>query len=183
MGQMITLPLVVDRSGVLISDGFFGPAANNACLHVGDGASDLAVKAFVSVDLSSIPAGANVASAVLRFSAVSAFGNPFGDFVTLTVDHVNVVTAIDAAAYDGNLLASDIAPFPALPADGVQETRELDITAELKADLVAGRPISSFRFEFNEAPTRDGQSDAVCLVGIFAEPSTSRPVAIVTLEP
>jgi hypothetical protein len=175
--------MVVDRTGSMTSDGFFGSAANNACVHVGDGTTDMAVKGFVSVDLNSVPAGANVTSAVLRISALSEFGNPFGDFVTLTVDHVNVVAAIDATAFDGQLIDNDIVPFPALPADGTQETRELDITAELKVDLAAGRPISSFRFEFNQAPTRDGQSDVVCLVGILSEPFTSPPVAIVTFEP
>jgi hypothetical protein len=181
-GQTITLPIVFDRTGTLTSDGFFGSVVNNSVVQIGDGADNKAARGFVSVNLSSIPTGANVTSAVLRFSASSDFGNPFGDFVTLTVDHVNVVTEINTTAFDGNVLTKNIAPFPALPADGTVQTRELDITAELKADLAAGRPISSYRFEFKNAPTQDGQADVVTILAIASD-ATSQPSALVTLAP
>ena len=149
-------------------------------MQIGDGADNKAVRGFVSVNLNSIPAGANVTSAVLRFSASSDSGNPFGDFVTLTVDHVNVVTSFNATAFDGNVLTRNVVPFPALPADGTVQTRELDITAELKADLTAGRPISSFRFEFKGAPTQDGQADFITILAIASD-DTKQPSAVVTL--
>jgi len=180
--QTVRLSIVFDRTGSLTSDGVFSSITTNNAALIGDLGDDKAVKAFVSVNLNAIPDGANVSRAVLRFDTHSAFGNPFGDFVTLTVDHVNVVTTIGAAAFNGNVLTGSIAPFPQLPANGAKQTLELDITNPLKADLAAGRPISSYRFQFNSAPTRDGQFDVV-FIDAFAEDANVQPVAIVTFNP
>jgi hypothetical protein len=149
---------------------------------VGDNANDMAVRGFVSITLGAIPAGANVTRVVLRLRGSVTFGNPFGDFVMLTVDHVNAVTGIDQADFLGSVITSNVASLTSLPFFPAQENIELDVTEYVKADLAAGRPISTFRFMFISAPTADAQFDIVSFEANRAD-ANMQPFGLATIGP
>jgi hypothetical protein len=59
---------------------------------------------------------------------------------------------------------------------------ELDVTTYVKADIAAGRPISSFRLLFSNAPTVDDQFDVV-FFNAFPDDPTQQPFATATIQP
>jgi hypothetical protein len=161
-GQRVPADTAFDRTGTLRSDGVYtSMLTNNYAVAGGEGDSNKADRAFVSVVLNQVPAGANVTQAILTLKASAPEGDPFGDFGNMTVDHVNVVSSINAASFNAAPLTAGIATITSLPAGLATETLELDVTAQVQADLAAGRPISSFRFQFNSAPNMDGSFDQV----------------------
>jgi hypothetical protein len=180
-GPPTRLDVVFDRTGTMSSNGLLLSILSTNAVDVGDESDDLALHGFISVSLSQLPAGAQVKNAVLHFEASVPLGNPFGDFGTLSVDHVDVVSSIGIDAFEGKDLQSAFVPFPQLPMGGPNQVIELDITDQLKADLAAGRPISSYRFQFGMAPTKDGQTDTV-LITAFTDDPANQPYALVTLD-
>jgi hypothetical protein len=157
--QSVRLDVAFDRTGSLQSDGLFVPMTANKTVSLGDTGFNVAERGFVSVTLAAIPSGANVIKVVLRLAQEAPFGNPFDDFGTLSVDHVDVVAGITAADFLANPITSSIATIPPLPTDGSTPIAELDVTNHVKADIAAGRPISSFRLVFLNAPSVDFETD------------------------
>lgn len=156
--QTARLDAAFDRTGSLQSDGFYVPMSMFKTVSLGDTGSNVAERGIVSVTLGAIPAGADVTQVVLTLVREAPFGNPYDDFGTLSVDHVNVVSSIGAANFLGNTLAASIASVPSGP---VTQIVELDVTDYVKADIAAGRPISSFRLLFAGAPSADSAADRV----------------------
>ncbi|MDX2197985.1 MAG: hypothetical protein SF069_03320 [Phycisphaerae bacterium] len=153
--ETITLDVSFDRTGTLERDGAFTSMLSSPFLVVGDDFINKAQCGFISINLNSLPATANVSRVELRFDADVLGGNPFGDFVRLSVHHVNVVSGIDAGDFNGTRLRSGVATITALsgPRDGNGRQRvTIDVTTEVNADRTAGRPISSFQLIFGEAP-------------------------------
>lgn len=184
LGTKILCDTAFDRTGSLRSDGAFVSMLTNKYVYAGDeGDTNLAQRAIISVVLNQIPAGANIVNATLRISGSAPEGDPFGEFGPMTVDHVNVVSSISAVNFLGKTLTSSIATIPSLPY-GVkqQQTLELDVTAQIKADLAAGRPISSFRFEFVNAPSVNGTFDQASLIADQND-DNARPTVTVTTNP
>jgi len=149
-----------DRTGTLRSDGIYTSMLTNNYAIAGSevipGVGDKEERAIISVVLNQVPAGATVTRALLRLSGAAAEGNPFGKFGDMTVDHINVVSSITADAFEGKTLTASIATITTLPGNILSaEMVELDVTAQVQADLAAGRPISSFRFQFANAPADD----------------------------
>jgi hypothetical protein len=184
-GQTVRLDPAFDRTGTLRDDGVFIPMTNVGAVMVGDRAANLGNqvrRGFVTVTLAAIPPGANVTRVVLHLVHESTSGNPFDDFGTLTVDHVNVVAGVTAAEFLANPITPAIAAVPPPPSARETTTFQLDVTDAVKADLAAGRPISSFRLQFNLAPTLDDEVDSVLFI---ADPNdlNQQPYATATLQP
>ncbi|MGE3180405.1 MAG: hypothetical protein AB7N71_02145 [Phycisphaerae bacterium] len=178
--ETITLDVVFDRTGTLRSDGVFAPMTRGELIGAGDSDENRESRAFISLSLNTLPATANVTRVVLRFNAQNVFGNPFSDFPACVVDHVNVVSGINAATFSEATITSQVAliePIPPLSARDV----EIDVTASVNADRAAGRPISSFRVFFAQAPTVDGQSDGI-VIRASPDNSAARPSALVTIR-
>jgi hypothetical protein len=181
--QPVQLDTAFDRTGTLRSDGAFTSMLTNNSVIAGDeGNTNLAQRGIVSVVLSPIPAGANVTKVVLRLQGSAAEGNPFADFGSMQVDHVNVVSSITTLNFAGNTLTANIASIASLPGGLVKQAVELDVTAQVQADIAAGRPISSFRFQFNTAPSLDGAFDQV-FFDANQNDIALRPTAQVTVGP
>jgi hypothetical protein len=181
--QSVRLDAAFDRSGILRSDATYNSITLYNTVFLGDDANNLPSRAFVSVVLAPVPPGANVTKVLLHLEGHILFGNPFDDFGAISVDHVNVVAGIGAADFSGNVITASIATIPPLPTDpSMFMTVELDITAQVKADIAAGRPISSFRLQFNSAPSVDKEVD---IAEFYA--STTTPAqqfyATVTIQP
>lgn len=181
--ETTTLDVAFDRTGTLQSDGVFTPmtaAAAFDVIRVGDGQNNLALRAFISINLNSLPANSTVTNALLQFEAAAPAGNPFGDFVTLTVDHVNVVSGIGVDDFVGGTVEGRIATIGPVPTFD-RRAVSIDVTRQVNADRAAGRPISSFRILFGQAPTADGQADAV-FIDASDNDGGPRPSAQVTFR-
>ncbi len=183
--ETITLDVSFDRTGTLERDGAFTSMLSSPFLVVGDDFINKEQCGFISINLSSLPATTSVSRVELRFDASDLGGNPFGDFVRLSVNHVDVVSGINANDFNGTPLRSGVATITALtgPRDGNGRQRvTVDVTTEVSADRTAGRPISSFQLIFREAPTVDGQTDALAVIASAGD-ANLRPSALVTISP
>jgi len=152
------LDVAFDRTGSIQSDGYYVPMSTNKTVSLGDTGGDIAERSIVSVTLGAIPPGANVTKVVLTLVKAAPFGNPYDDFGSISVDHVDVVSGIAAAQFTGNTLTAAIAT---IAQDTTFPTFELDVTDYVNADIAAGRPIASFRLQFSAAPSNDSSSDRV----------------------
>lgn len=174
------LDTVFDRTGTLQSDGVYTPMATSDEVRVGDSSLNLEARGFISISLNSLPATANVSRALLQFKGIAAAGNPFGDFVTLRVDHVNVVSGINAGDFVAAPIEAIFAEINSLPANSKQDV-SIDVTRQVNADRAAGRPISSFRLRFRQAPTVDGQADAA-FIDASDDDGGQRPTILATFR-
>lgn len=184
--ETVRLDTAFDRTGTLRKDGVYAPMTDSFTVRAGDmgnmgAASNLELRVFVSVTLGVIPAGANVIEVVLHLDGQVHSGNPYADFGTLDVDHVNIVSGIGLEGFYGKQLTGSFATVPAVSPTGISEV-EVDVTDAVKADIAAGRPISSFRLWFRSAPTLDFEADAVSFHAAPDNPDL-RPYAIVTYQP
>ena len=69
----IYAPLVLAESGYVVSDGSLGPSVPN----VGDNAANLGVQAFVSFDISALPAGVTITEVSIDTKNYDMLGLPF----------------------------------------------------------------------------------------------------------
>ncbi|MGE3182821.1 MAG: hypothetical protein AB7N71_14415, partial [Phycisphaerae bacterium] len=183
--ETITLDVSFDRTGTLEREGMFTNMLTQPFVLAGDDFTNLGLCGFISISLNSLPETASVTRVVLQFDVSVLGGNPFGDFVRLRVNHVDVVSGINADDYNGTPLRSGVATITELtgPRDGNGRQRVMvDVTTEVNADRAAGRPISSFQLIFADAPTTDGQTDALSVIASPDDPAL-RPSALVTINP
>ncbi|MBK8268673.1 MAG: hypothetical protein IPK83_10390 [Planctomycetes bacterium] len=177
--ETTTLDVVFDRTGTLQDDGLYTPMTTTDEVRIGDSVGNMEARGFISISLNALPANANVTKALLRFRAIAAAGNPFDDIVLLKLDHVDVVSGIDATDFIATPIENSIATIDSLPTNAKRDV-SIDITSQLNADRAAGRPISSFRLDFRQAPTVDGQADAV-FIDASDDDGGPRPSVVVTL--
>ncbi|MGE3182822.1 MAG: hypothetical protein AB7N71_14420 [Phycisphaerae bacterium] len=171
------IDVVFDRTGSLLRDSIFQNMTQASTI-LGDDSSNRPFCAFVSLNLNAINAEENVTRVVLNLTAIVANGDPFGDFGAITVDHVNVVSGINASDYSGGTIQASIATIAPFPV-GTQQAVMIDVTSQVNADRTAGRPISSFRLRFDAAPSADGLPDNI-LIATSADDPNQRPSALVT---
>jgi hypothetical protein len=152
-----SLPAVLD--GFVTDDGFVDTATSSA-IAVGDtdGTFDNHARGFVRFDRSNLPPGATIVSATLRLHQSAVVGSPYATHGDVVVDHVDVGTSLDAG---------DFGALPLIPALGVLsddagiESKDVDVTAAVLADVLAGRITSDFRLYFPLASDSDGAEDYV----------------------
>jgi hypothetical protein len=151
------LPAVLD--GFVTDDGFVDTATSSA-VAVGDtdGTFDNYARGFVRFDRSSLPPGATVVSATLRLHQSAVTGAPYATHGDVLVDHVDIGTSLDAG---------DFGALPLIPALGTLsddagiESKDVDVTAAVLADVLAGRTTSDFRLYFPLPTDGDGAEDYV----------------------
>lgn len=188
--RSVILPAAFDRTGTLRSDGAYEAMTDSGLVSVGDNGSlggdgstsNRELRGFVSVTLSAIPDGVDVTEVVLQIAGSASAGNAFGDFGQLYIDHVNIVSGINLDSFSSGGLSSGFATIASLPMTGPAEIVEIDVTEQVKADITAGRPISSFRFRFNGAPSADLQHD-VAAFDAFPDVLDQQPFATATYQP
>lgn len=181
VGQTFMALAAFDRTGTLRSDGAYTSMLATNFVSVGDeGDTNLAQRAFVSVVLNQIPPGANISKAMLRIRRFISEGNPYADFGAMTVDHVNIVSSINAGVFFGNTLKPTVFTINPQAGQFSNAVMEMDITEFVKADLAAGRPITSFRFQFNNGPSLDGSFDQV-FFHANQNDDTLQPSAVITV--
>lgn len=181
------LDVVFDRTGTLPRDGAFANMSQTVIpILLGDDTENRALCGFISINLASLPDGATVTKAVLKlkgFIPAGLVGTAFDDFGPITVDHVNVVGGITGSDYNAEAISAAIASVPAFANTETEpEEISIDVTAQVLADRAAGRPISSFRFKFDAAPTTDAANDLVAILS-SVDDLAMRPFALVIFTP
>lgn len=158
----ITLPYMPGESGLVLSGG----ATNTSTVAAGDSLSNQGVEAFLSFDMSGIPAGATIQTASLTLiGGGSVRGDPFGTLGCLR-------------AYFHNYGAVDAGDFVAPGAGGAfakwcsaGETGSALSNAALVAALqgAVGAPRFQFRLQFKDMLTDgDGSIDDVLIIAPVA---------------
>lgn len=108
---------------------------------------------FFSFDISSF---SSVTEATLRLYQQEVIGMPYPELGNVVVDHLVYGDALDAPDYH----AAALATVGTLSTDANKEYKTLNVTAQVKADVAAGRKRSQFRVRFSSADSNnDGTTD------------------------
>jgi hypothetical protein len=122
---------------------------------------NLCVRQFFTFSLASVPADATVLTAYLRLVQTAVVGAPYSNHGFVVVDHLDYGPALDATDFARVALTFGLGP---LSADASLGPRTVDVTAQVQADLAAGRTTSQFRTRFSGAEfDNDGFLDYVTL--------------------
>lgn len=153
---VVVLTRLEDESGMVDSDGLVDLPEN-----VGDSAGDLAVQAFLSFDISGIPAGATISDVELDFSDFDTLDSPFTDLGCLRVYE-----------HDYDVLeASDF--FVGIPIDELEtwcdevELSTPDFSVEMRDSLQTklGNSFYQIRLQFNEVDTDSDAGEDLVRMG------------------
>jgi hypothetical protein len=183
-GTTVELNTAFDRTGTIRSDGAFTSMLDATVVQVGDqGDTNLAQRGIISVVFNDkVSATDTITSVILRIKGSAPEGDPFGKFGAMTIDHVNVQSSLNDS-FSGKTLTADVGSIQDLTKSAInKDTVDLDVTEAVQQDLAAGRLISSFRFQFANAPAADGTFDQV-EISANQNDTANLPIAIVTLAP
>lgn len=161
VAQLEVLESIGGEDGWVRNDGEAEPNARGPAVGDLDNPTPgLAVRMFVSFDLSELPAGAVVTGATLRVFTLNVVGQPYTDLGPLNVDHVDYGASLDVTDYAGNTLQPAVGT---IAAQHVSQYRNLDVATQVQTDLSAGRLRSQFRLRFPVDSNRDGGQDVVLI--------------------
>jgi hypothetical protein len=99
---------------------------------------------FLSFDLSAVPPGSIVTSAVIRLDLFLVHGTPFDSLGIVVVDHVDF-GVLDANDFAARALSENIGTAAATATLG---PRSIDVTDAAALDVARGRNRSQFRLRF-----------------------------------
>jgi hypothetical protein len=170
-------PLWTDTYASLASfDGFITwpgvVTAGGEAVAIGDDADDAWTYGCYRFVHPGLPSGARVWAAALRVYQFAVVGSPYPTLGGVHVAHVDLGFGLDAGDMTG-ALAADVG---VISTDATLGYKDLDVTAQVKADLAAGRKSSDFRLTFylgtdgDSAPDLARFTDAEDLQGIGHPP-------------
>lgn len=150
----------------------------------------IALRGFVSFNLSSLPAGATIKSAILRVYQEYIQGYPYDTLGNISVNHVSYESldqgpafSVDTEAGQAVKAIYDIAPLDkTIPIDSFLSTdptlgyKTLDVTAAVQADQTMSRARSQFRLGFQTEVADSGIHLAYFYSG---ESDTNRPELVI----
>ena len=134
--------------------------------------------AFWSFDISALPAGATIQSAILRLHQAGTAGSPTAAFALARLDHVNYGTVFPATSGAFNVISTDIAQLTDL--DTANVPKPLEVTGAVQVDLDAGRPRSQFRLRPAIGTNNDAQADFMVFTDGETANASIRPMLIIT---
>ena len=150
----VTLKPIVDESGYVRDTG----QVTTKYMYVGDDTNNLSLQAFMSFDISGIPAGATISSVVADFSDHDTiYGDPFGSLGCLRA-YLHDYGTLDGGDYfTGNPLGALIRYCSA---SEIVAGSEPDVAAALQAKLGSSR--FQMRLQFKDSETdNDSNNDLV----------------------
>ena len=134
--------------------------------------------AFWSFDISGLPSGATIESAILRLFQSGTAGAPTAAFALARLDHVNYGTVFPATSGAFNVISTDIAQLTDL--DTANVPKPLEVTGAVQVDLDAGRPRSQFRLRPAIPTNNDAQADFMVFTDGETANASIRPMLIIT---
>ncbi|MBL9085817.1 MAG: DNRLRE domain-containing protein [Planctomycetia bacterium] len=170
------IPVVVDVPAVPEIEGYvIGNSVVQGAIHVvvGDNAVGQTFVAFLAFDLTGIGA---VTDAVLHFEPGTGSGDPYA-FGDVSLDHVDAGAALDLADVAGGTLTADALTFADAP------LWDLDVTALVAADVLAGRDTVTFRLRLPLATDGDAENDYARFFSSDHANVAARPRLTVTHTP
>lgn len=119
------------------------------------GFTKIGLKGFVSFNLSSLPEGATITSAVLRVYQYNVAGDPYDKLGKVLVEHVSYDSLEQGESGETAQAKYTMEPLDnTIPADAFLSTdatigyKTLDVTAAVQADQGASRTRAQFRLRF-----------------------------------
>jgi hypothetical protein len=128
-------------------------------MYVGDDNSNLSLQAFLSFNISSIPAGATINDVVVDFTDYyTIYGDPFGSLGCLR-GYVQNYGALDGGDYWAGSTTGAVIRY--CSTGQILIASDPDVKAALQAQV--GNPRFQLRLQFNEKATDSGgDNDLVC---------------------
>lgn len=171
--NVATLNLILAESGSLIKSSANYSRSGAVC--AGDSSGNLASRAFLSFDLTSLPPVAKVTEAILDFTGTTSLGNPaysisnWGNMGAMEVYQIQygLPGDLDRIAYEstassvGGLKLTDVAGVPL----------QLDVTRDSNGNNVLQQLMNNaqsrcqFRVQFFTSTNWDSKADQLCLEG------------------
>ena len=131
-----------------------------------------------SFDISALPSGATIESAIFRLYQSGTAGAPGAAFTLARLDHVNYGNVFPTTATAFNVIQTDIAQLTDLDTSNTEKL--LDVTGAVQVDLNAGRPRSQFRLRPAIGTNNDAQADFMVLTSAETPTASIRPMLIIT---
>lgn len=156
----VTLLSAAGLDGTIVMNGApSGVSVTGAVIQVGDTpvlGTDLAVRGFLSFSRAAIPPGATLVSATLRLHQSFVFSTPYATLGSVFVDHVDLGAGLDFTDATSPALSDS---FGILSSDTSIAYHTLDVTAQVAADISAGRSYTEFRLHMLVGADADGTED------------------------
>lgn len=155
------------------------PGVGDGIFVVGSGTPQF--QSFYSFDLSFVPAGGTVTSAVLSLFLRQTAGDPDGMMVLIRLDHVRFDDVFPATPLTPQVLEAN---FDQIDPTDVVGRRLIDVTAQVQADLDAGRTRSQFRLRGAITTNNDAVADVAFFTdGEDSQGSGELPFLDLVVEP
>ena len=129
----------------------------------------VAMRAFWSFDLSTLPAGVTIVSATFSVDQTNVTGAPFTELSVLSLDHLDYGSTFELADYT---IASIAPAFATLSSDSSLVTKSVVVTARVQADLAAARTRTQFRARFSPDSNLDDTRTTRCSRARSPPPAT-----------
>lgn len=142
----VTLTSLADLDGYVVA-GQGSDSARGIRVGVATVQGDAQVyRGFMSFDLGSIPAGAEIQSAELSFFQAEVAGEPYLKLGTLFVKHVDYGATLDTGDFDGPAMDSML--LPAISSPGQWYSVTDNMAGWVESDLASGHARSQMRLQF-----------------------------------
>ncbi len=170
-GNTVDLPVVLTESGSLIKSGSNYTRSGAVC--VGDNTMNLPSRAFLSFDISAIPANAVIEETILDLGAYTITGNPvytvsgWGNMGALEIYPYQYGTTADVGRLDYEFPAAQVGSFKLNDVSG--SPMKLDVTLDNAGNNLIGRLKAEgqarcqFRLQFFTTTNWDSKADMVCV--------------------
>jgi hypothetical protein len=154
-------PLTIEIGSTSAADGFvtdtgFVDTSNPIAVGDTDGSFLNFARGFARFDLSGLPSGSTLVSAVLALDQAALTGLPYDMLGDVVVDHVDIGPGLDSTDFGAAALDADVG---ILSSDATLGTKTLEVTTQVAADLAASSPTSDFRLRFPTGSDADGADD------------------------
>lgn len=143
-----------------------GNVINGNTIAVGDAdgiTPGLGQRGFLSFNITGLPAGATITSAILRVSQLGSGGTAHTDVTRgpVIVDHLDYGPTLDAGDFNGVAILLDVGAILSNDSTGYAT---LDVTARLVTDIANASPRTQYRLRFRGFDSNNnGTSDFVAV--------------------
>jgi hypothetical protein len=150
------------------------------------GFTKIGLKGFVSFNLSSLPEGATITSAVLRVYQYNVAGDPYDKLGKVLVEHVSYDSLEQGESGETAQAKYTMEPLDnTIPADAFLSTdatigyKTLDVTAAVQADQGASRTRAQFRLRFPKEIVDEDIYSPVSAYFISGDNDTNQPQLVI----